>query len=227
MDGRPPAHRSCRPPCCQLSRLCACCAGHARARVCVGPPHGDQELALPVRLHHGHPRALRQARLRTSRAARALPCADASAGWERRTRSTHAHRTLRSSLHRTRSEDRDLYDFKLKCGNRWTSWSGLWFKSEVEDKEWECPSKMYVTGTRRTAKSRRPGSQPPSPPPPPPPPPSPPGRGEGAPLGRRGQPRARAAPPKVPRVDASAHAAGWQQGAGPDLQPRHGTQGAG
>ena len=47
---------------------------------------------------------------------------------------------------RTRQEDRDLYDFKLKCGNRWTSWSGLWFKSEVEDKEWECPSKMYVTG---------------------------------------------------------------------------------
>ena len=48
--------------------------------------------------------------------------------------------------HRTRQEDRDLYDFKLKCGNRWTSWSGLWFKNEVEDKEWECPSKMYVTG---------------------------------------------------------------------------------
>ena len=47
---------------------------------------------------------------------------------------------------RTRQEDRDLYDFKLKCGNRWTSWSGLWFKNEVEDKEWECPSKMYVTG---------------------------------------------------------------------------------
>ena len=52
-----------------------------------------------------------------------------------------------SSRHRTKHEDRDLYDFKLKCGNRWTSWSGLWFKSEVEDKEWECPSKMYVTGT--------------------------------------------------------------------------------
>ena len=101
-------------------------------------------------------------------------------------RGARGSRTLRSSLRRTRSEDRDLYDFKLKCGNRWTSWSGLWFKSEVEDKEWECPSKMYVTGTRRTAKSRRPGSQPPSPPPPPPPPPSPPGRGEGAPLGRRG-----------------------------------------
>lgn len=57
---------------------------------------------------------------------------------------------LSSSLHRTRSEDRDLYDFKLKCGNRWTSWSGLWFKSEVEDKEWECPSKMYVTGMEVT-----------------------------------------------------------------------------
>ena len=51
-----------------------------------------------------------------------------------------------SADHRTRQEDRDLYDFKLKCGNRWTSWSGLWFKNEVEDKEWECPSKMYVTG---------------------------------------------------------------------------------
>jgi len=47
---------------------------------------------------------------------------------------------------RTRQEDRDLYDFKLKCGTRWTSWSGLWFKNEVEDKTWECPSKMYVTG---------------------------------------------------------------------------------
>ena len=47
---------------------------------------------------------------------------------------------------RTRQEDRDLYDFKLKCGNRWTAWSGLWFKNEVEDKTWECPSKMYVTG---------------------------------------------------------------------------------
>ena len=88
--------------------------------------------------------------MHTSRAEHALPCADASAGWE----ATHAHHARRSSLHRTRSEDRDLYDFKLKCGNRWTSWSGLWFKSEVEDKEWECPSKMYVTGTRRTAKSR-------------------------------------------------------------------------
>eukprot|EP00908_Phaeocystis_cordata_P019726 Transcript_31326.p1 GENE.Transcript_31326~~Transcript_31326.p1 ORF type:complete len:402 (-),score=195.63 Transcript_31326:109-1272(-) len=53
---------------------------------------------------------------------------------------------IRVRYGRTRQEDRDLYDFKLKCGNRWTSWSGLWFKSEVEDKEWECPSKMYVTG---------------------------------------------------------------------------------
>ena len=23
---------------------------------------------------------------------------------------------------------------------------GLWFKNEVEDKTWECPSKMYMTG---------------------------------------------------------------------------------
>ena len=60
------------------------------------------------------------------------------------------HRSACAPLHRTRSEDRDLYDFKLKCGNRWTSWSGLWFKSEVEDKEWECPSKMYVTGMEVT-----------------------------------------------------------------------------
>ena len=65
-------------------------------------------------------------------------------------RGARGSRTLRSSLRRTRSEDRDLYDFKLKCGNRWTSWSGLWFKSEVEDKEWECPSKMYVTGMEVT-----------------------------------------------------------------------------
>ena len=53
---------------------------------------------------------------------------------------------LRVKYGRTRQEDRDLYDFKLKCGNRWTSWSGLWFKNEVEDKTMECPSKMYVTG---------------------------------------------------------------------------------
>jgi len=78
-------------------------------------------------------------------APRTLPCADASAGW-----AAPAPQRLRSSLRRTRSEDRDLYDFKLKCGNRWTSWSGLWFKSEVEDKEWECPSKMYVTGMEVT-----------------------------------------------------------------------------
>ena len=53
---------------------------------------------------------------------------------------------IRVRYGRTRQEDRDLYDFKLKCGNRWTSWAGLWFKNEVEDKAWECPSKMYVTG---------------------------------------------------------------------------------
>merc|ERR1719405_226816 len=58
---------------------------------------------------------------------------------------------IRVRYGRTRSEDRDLYDFKLKCGNRWTSWSGLWFKNEVEDKEWECPSKMYVTGMEVSA----------------------------------------------------------------------------
>lgn len=53
---------------------------------------------------------------------------------------------IRVKYGRTRHEDRDLYDFKLKCGVRWTSWSGLWFKNEVEDKTIECPSKMYVTG---------------------------------------------------------------------------------
>lgn len=53
---------------------------------------------------------------------------------------------IRIRYGRTNQEDRDLYDFKLKCQNRWTSWSGLFFKSEVEDKTWECPSKMYVTG---------------------------------------------------------------------------------
>jgi hypothetical protein len=53
---------------------------------------------------------------------------------------------IRVKYGRTREEDRDLYDFKLKCGLRWTSWSGLWFKNEIEDKTYECPSKMYVTG---------------------------------------------------------------------------------
>ena len=61
---------------------------------------------------------------------------------------------------RTRQEDRDLYDFKLKCGNRWTSWSGLWFSSEVEDKEWECPSKMYVTGMEVTQRPSHPNPDP-------------------------------------------------------------------
>mmetsp|Transcript_510 Transcript_510/g.1463 ORF Transcript_510/g.1463 Transcript_510/m.1463 type:complete len:381 (+) Transcript_510:80-1222(+) len=53
---------------------------------------------------------------------------------------------IRVKYGRTRDEDRDLYDFKLKCGQRWTSWSGLWFKNELEDKTYECPAKMYVTG---------------------------------------------------------------------------------
>ena len=70
------------------------------------------------------------------------------------------HRSACAPLHRTRSEDRDLYDFKLKCGNRWTSWSGLWFKSEVEDKEWECPSKMYVTGMEVTQRPSHPNPDP-------------------------------------------------------------------
>ena len=47
---------------------------------------------------------------------------------------------------RTGHEDRDLYDFKLRCGTRWTAWSGLFFKSEVEEKTVECPAKMYLTG---------------------------------------------------------------------------------
>jgi hypothetical protein len=53
---------------------------------------------------------------------------------------------IRVRYGRTRQEDRDLYDFKLKCGLRWTSWSGLWFKNEIEDKTVECPAKMYMTG---------------------------------------------------------------------------------
>jgi len=53
---------------------------------------------------------------------------------------------IRIKYGRTKQEDRDLYDFKLKCSNRWTSWSGLHFKSEVEDKTWECPAKQYMTG---------------------------------------------------------------------------------
>ena len=43
-------------------------------------------------------------------------------------------------------DDTDMYDFKLRCGDRWSAWSGMPFKSLKEEKSAECPMKMHVTG---------------------------------------------------------------------------------
>ena len=44
------------------------------------------------------------------------------------------------------ADDTDMYDFKLRCGDRWSAWSGMPFKSLKEEKSAECPMKMHVTG---------------------------------------------------------------------------------
>jgi len=44
-------------------------------------------------------------------------------------------------------DDVDTYDFKLKCGNsHWSAWSGMAFKGFKEEKAFECPMKMHMTG---------------------------------------------------------------------------------
>jgi hypothetical protein len=43
-------------------------------------------------------------------------------------------------------DDTDLYDFKLRCGDRWSAWSGMPFKKLKQEKSAECPMKMHVTG---------------------------------------------------------------------------------
>ena len=47
---------------------------------------------------------------------------------------------------RDEKDDTDLYDFKLRCGDRWGAWSGMPFKGFKEEKSHECPMKMHVTG---------------------------------------------------------------------------------
>lgn len=51
-------------------------------------------------------------------------------------------------------DDVDTYDFQLQCGRRWTAWSGLMFKGLKEEKSFECPMKMHMTGIEVT-KGRR------------------------------------------------------------------------
>ena len=47
---------------------------------------------------------------------------------------------------RDEKADLDMYDFKLRCGDRWGAWSGMPFKDLKEEKAMECPMKMHVTG---------------------------------------------------------------------------------
>ena len=47
---------------------------------------------------------------------------------------------------RDAKDDTDLYDFKLKCAGRWGAWSGMPFKGHQEEKSYECPMKMHMTG---------------------------------------------------------------------------------
>ena len=66
-------------------------------------------------------------------------------------------------------DDTDMYDFKLRCGDRWSAWSGMPFKSLKEEKSAECPMKMHVTGlevkqvsTRRARGTHAAGTVPPA-----------------------------------------------------------------
>lgn len=49
---------------------------------------------------------------------------------------------------RNNKDDTDFYDFKLKCGSRWGPWSGMSYEadSHKEEKSFECPMKMHLTG---------------------------------------------------------------------------------
>lgn len=55
---------------------------------------------------------------------------------------------LHAVFGRSNKGDRDSYDFKLKCGDKWGSWFGMWFSAETrkEDRRFECPSGLHVTG---------------------------------------------------------------------------------
>ncbi len=65
-------------------------------------------------------------------------------------RSMHCPNGFITGLHvrhgRDSKADTDLYDFKLKCGSRWGPWSGMTFSHLKEEKQFECPMKMHMTG---------------------------------------------------------------------------------
>ncbi len=47
---------------------------------------------------------------------------------------------------RDAKNDVDTYDFQLQCGRRWTAWSGMTFNNLKNERSFECPMKMLVTG---------------------------------------------------------------------------------
>lgn len=55
---------------------------------------------------------------------------------------------------RDEKDDVDTYDFQLQCGRRWTAWSGMTFKGLQQEKSFECPMKMHMTGLE-VAKGRQ------------------------------------------------------------------------
>jgi len=51
---------------------------------------------------------------------------------------------------RDEKDDIDTYDFQLQCGRRWSAWSGMPFKGLRQEKSFECPMKMSMTGLEVT-----------------------------------------------------------------------------
>ncbi|KAL1519412.1 hypothetical protein AB1Y20_022936 [Prymnesium parvum] len=67
-------------------------------------------------------------------------------------RAMHCHSGYITGLQvrrgRNSKDDTDFYDFKLKCGSRWGPWSGMAYEEQnhKEEKSFECPMKMHMTG---------------------------------------------------------------------------------
>ena len=67
-------------------------------------------------------------------------------------RAMHCHSGYITGLQvrrgRNSKDDTDFYDFKLKCGSRWGPWSGMAYEADnhKEEKAFECPMKMHMTG---------------------------------------------------------------------------------
>jgi len=55
---------------------------------------------------------------------------------------------------RDERSDIDTYDFQLQCGRRWSAWTGMTFTGLRQEKAFECPMKMHMTGLEVT-KGRR------------------------------------------------------------------------